>query len=182
MNKKRVNISLIVMILTITISLLLNSKIATADTNVVVNMKGRLLDFPPCEVYGLQGKGNPIHIDFGEIGIQRIDGQRYRQDWTLKIACDAGLGRDVPIALTYTSGRSSFDNLAIATNKTNLGIRVYPVNTSGEPIKINTPMTIRMSSNGYKEIPLYSVPVKRSGGNLTAGKFSATATVTITYP
>lgn len=152
------------------------------DSSVNINIKGNLITNPPCDVYGDDGKGAPIRVRFDEVGIQRIDGVRFRQDWTLTVSCDETLGTNAAIELLYSGTPSLFDGKALFTDKDGLGIRLYQKDGSGEPVGLNTPLTLKMPSNGEQKIFFYSVPVKDPKGALTAGKFTASATLALNYP
>lgn len=162
--------------------LLLYQGSGIAANNVDVLMSGKLLAFPPCEVYGNEGKGAPIRIGFGEVGIQRIDGQRFRQDWTLTVSCDATLGTNIAIQLAYNGSPSKFDDQALLTNKEGLGVRLYHKEGAGAPVALNTPIILTMSSSGEQKIYFYSVPVRDPKATLIAGNFTASATLALNYP
>ncbi|MGO2306794.1 MAG: fimbrial protein [Providencia sp.] len=152
-----------------------------ASTVAGVSVKGQLLDFPPCEVYGANGKGTPVHIGFDEVAIQRLDGQRYRQDMTLTVWCDGTLGQNVPIELIYSGAPSAFDPQALMTDKANLGVRLYQDN-SGDVVAPNSTFRLTLTGNSSEQLPWYAVPVKAAGANLVEGKFTASATLSLNYP
>ncbi|HEM7146924.1 TPA: fimbrial protein [Providencia stuartii] len=144
-------------------------------------MSGKLLDFPPCDIYGIDGKGMPIRIGFNEVAIQRIDGKRFRQDWTLNLSCDNTTGSGMSIELIYKGEPSQFDEYALVTDKPALGIRLYQ-KSNDQIVRLNMPVTLAVSSSGYQQIPLYSVPTKDTNAKLSAGKFTASATLALNYP
>nr|WP_314264854.1 fimbrial protein [uncultured Moellerella sp.] len=154
---------------------------ATASNRVDVSMKGQLLDLPPCAVYGVEGIDAPIRIGFNEVAIQRIDGQHYRQDFTLTVSCEGTLGQNVPIELGYNGRVSGFDTSALQASQALLGVRLYQAD-DGTVVTPNSRQTLTMSSNGRRQLPLYAVPVKAEGGRLIEGKFTASATLALTYP
>lgn len=157
------------------------SQFASASNVANVAMTGRLLDFPPCEVYSDAGKGAPVLIGFDEVAIQRIDGQSFRKDWLLKVSCDASLGSNVPVNIEYRGATSGFDQQALQTDKDGLAIRLYQV-SNGQIVQLNTPYTFTVSSIGERQISLYAVPVKNPQVTLTAGRFTASATLALNYP
>ncbi|EMA4784641.1 MULTISPECIES: fimbrial protein [Providencia] len=159
----------------------INVGTSIASNDVKINMTGNLLDFPPCDVYSSDGVGSPIHIHFNEIGIQRIDGNRFKQNWILKVSCDGTLGANVPIELKYNGEDSGFDTQALVTDKPGLGIRLYR-SDNGSVVELNKPYTLVMSKGGKLDIPLYSVPVKGGKSVLSAGQFTASATLELNYP
>ncbi|MGG4610150.1 fimbrial protein [Providencia sp. Me31A] len=175
------SVSVVVMRIIFTCGLGVWSQLVLADNQVNMILQGRLLDFPPCEVYGDGGKGAPIRVGFDEIAIQRIDGQHFRKNWILNVSCDVTLGSNIPIKIEYNGATSEFDQQALQTDKVGLGVRLYQVN-NGQVVKLNTPYTLTMSSNGERQISLYAVPVKNPGITLTPGRFTASATLALNYP
>lgn len=163
--------------------LLVNSCSVIASNSAGLSFKGNLLDTPPCEIYGTEGIGQPINIQFGEMAIQRIDGQRFQQNWVLNIECLTDLGNIVPLELSYVGSAVLFDEKALETSRAGLGIRLYDA-ASSDVIAPNDKKKLTMSSNGKLQLPLYSVPVKISKPvtPIVEGKFTATATITINYP
>lgn len=147
---------------------------------VEVNFKGTLIDNPPCDVYGPDGVDQPIKVDFGEVGITKIDGVNYQQDVTLTLSCSTGLGQDVQLYLARDGGMvADFDNSALQTSKSGLGVRLYYQGTVFPP---NTGVLVTMSDNTTKSFPVYAVPVKDPSITLYEGPFTATATVELQYP
>ncbi|WP_427864951.1 fimbrial protein [Providencia stuartii] len=147
---------------------------------VEVNFSGNLIENPPCDVAGSKGPNQPIKVDFGEIGITKIDGVNYQQDFTLTLSCGPELGNSVPLYLQYMSHFiASFDNKALRTSINGLGIRLYH---EGVVIAPNTGSPIKMSSNGTATLPLYAVPVRDPKITLFEGDFTASATVQMLYP
>ncbi|WP_321157944.1 MULTISPECIES: fimbrial protein [Providencia] len=149
---------------------------------VEVNFSGNLIENPPCDVAGPDGPNQPIKIDFGEVGITKIDGVNYQQDFTLTLTCGPELGNEVPLFLQYMSPLiASYDNKALRTNVTGLGIRLYH---NGAVIGPGTGSAMKMSSNGTATLPLYAVPVRDPNPSvvLREGPFTASATVQMLYP
>ncbi len=183
MNEKKKNpwVGLVMTTLFVLVGIGSRVSSATASNQVDVSMAGRLLDLPPCDVYGADGKDAPIRINFNEVAIQRIDGQHYRQDFTLTVSCEGTLGQNVPLELGYNGPVSGFDTEALQASQTALGVRLYQAN-EGTVVVPNSTQTFTMSSNGRRELSLYAVPVKAEGGRLVEGKFTASATLALNYP
>ena len=53
---------------------------------VDVNFTANLIQNPPCDVAGPDGVDQPIRVPFGEVGITKINGENYRQDFTLTLS------------------------------------------------------------------------------------------------
>ncbi|MGF7540215.1 fimbrial protein [Providencia rettgeri] len=140
-----------------------------------------LIGNPPCDVSGPDGPDQPIKVLFGEVGITKIDGTNYQQDFTLTLSCGTGLGNAVALYLQYTGMNAPFDNNALQASQAGLGIRLYH---QGVIIPPNTGTSITMSDNGMATLPLYAVPVKDASPSATLyeGDFTATASVEMNYP
>ncbi|MCW2255617.1 type 1 fimbria pilin [Providencia alcalifaciens] len=147
-----------------------------------VNFSGNLIQNPPCDLAGPDGVNQPIKVPFGEVGITKINGVNYQQDFTLTLSCGEGLGEAVALYLEYRGQLlAPFDNQALQTSKSGLGIRLYH---QGVLIPPNSGTQITMSNNGTATLPLYAVPVKNSNPStpLVEGDFTATANVELNYP
>lgn len=163
--------------------LLLNSYSVTAGDSVGLLLKGNLIDTPPCEIYGMEGAGQPINIHFDEMAIQRINGERFKINWIINIECGINLGNSVALELIYVGTSVFFDEKALETSRHGLGIRLYDAN-NGVVIAPNDRRQLTMSSLGKLQLPLYSVPVKvpKPKVPIVEGKFTAIATIEINYP
>lgn len=142
-----------------------------------VNFRGNLIDNPPCDI---TGDNDPITIDFDEVGITKIDGINYMQDFTLKVICTNDLGDSVQLYMGYDGMNASFDNKAIQTNLRGLGIRLYHQGDVIAPNNEDIPVT--MSGGSSISILLSAVPVREPSADLLEGTFNATGTVEIRYP
>lgn len=154
---------------------------AMADANLM----GTLISNPPCDVYG---DNDPIQVNFGEVGITRIDGINYAQPFTLTVSCGSTLGNNVALVLHYLGvDAQSFNTDALQTTKRGLGVLLTQNGTVMPPIfpsQPNTGLPVTMSSNGQMSIPFVAVPVKDMDANtvLLEGAFSAAASMEIQYP
>lgn len=148
---------------------------------VEVNFTGNLIQNPPCDVAGPDGIGQPIKVPFGEVGITKIDGVNYQQDFTLTLSCGPALGSAVALYLQYTGMPAPFDVKALQASQVGLGIRLYH---QGVVVPPNSGAPMTMSSNGTATLPLYAVPVSDADPAtvLYEGNFTATATVEMLYP
>ncbi|HFF8523332.1 fimbrial protein [Providencia vermicola] len=163
------------------IGLILSGLVSLNSYAVDVKIKGNLIKNPPCHITGPDGPDQPIKIQFGEMGITKINGENYQQNFTLKVNCEDGLGEGVLLYLEYRGIKSPFDNNAIQAYPAGLGIRLYH---GGVVIPPNTGTKIIMSNNDTAELPLTAIPVKdnRPSVVLREGDFTASATIEILYP
>ncbi|WP_242526794.1 fimbrial protein [Serratia ureilytica] len=140
-----------------------------AAEGVKMAFRGGLIAPPPCTING----GKKIDVDFGDrVGVNKVDGQNYRQTLDYSITCERGA---LPWQMTLTlKGGVSFERATLQTNKPDLGIRIYQ---NDMPFIINTPLNIVPGN-----LPLLeAVPIAKPGSTLTEGAFSATATLQADY-
>ncbi|WP_028715587.1 fimbrial protein [Pantoea ananatis] len=141
------------------------------DGEAGMTFHGTLIEPPPCTLNG----GNQVEVDFGErVGINKVDGENYRQGLSYQITCDRPGSGNWVLKLSLSGGVADFDKEALLTNKENLGIRVYQNDT---PFTPNSTLTID-SGNPPR---LAAVPVKQAGATLTEGAFEAWATLRADY-
>ena len=131
-----------------------------------VNFRGTLVESIPCEI----NRGGLIEIDFDTVIIRGIDGNKYRQTVPYTVTC-SGTG-SVRLAVQGTA--ASFDNTAIVTNKSGLGIRVEQ---NGSPLRINQLISINL----LRPPTLTVVPVANPASLPTAGPFTSQATIIAEY-
>lgn len=147
---------------------------------VQATFHGTLIGNPPCEI---SGPDNPISVNFGEVGINRIDGVNYTQPMTLTITCGGDLGSNVALYLAYDGmNANDFDSSALQTSRPGLGIRLYYQGNVLTPNEDDLPIT--MSSNGQMTLPMSAVPVIDPDPSLVLqeGPFNATGTMEVRYP
>ncbi|AZE90386.1 fimbrial protein [Pseudomonas orientalis] len=134
-----------------------------------VTFSGTLNEPPPCTI----DAGNTIEIDFGDVGVKRVDGVRYRRGVGYAINC----GTDTlpwALKLSVNGTPTAFDGSAVQTNVPALGIRVFQNNL---PFALNTPLDITLSSPPTLEV----VPVQQPGATLPPARFTAVATLLAEY-
>ena len=134
-----------------------------------LTFSGTLNEPPPCTI----DAGNTIEVDFGDVGVQRVDGEKYRKGVGYTISC----GTDtLPWVLKFSVNGTSttFDGAAVQTSVPELGIRIFQDNL---PFALNKPLNITLSSPPTLDV----VPVKRPGAILTPARFSAVATLLAEY-
>lgn len=144
---------------------LLMSTNGWADDNLI--LQGTLLEPPDCTF-------NIGVVDFGErVGVNKVDGKNYKQTINYSLVCEADL-EPWAMSLFLTGEVTPYDNAAIQSNMDDLGIRLL---IDGKPFMTN----ILMPFNPDKLPVIEAVPVKKPGSTLTAGAFSAAATLWINY-
>ena len=141
------------------------------DGEAAMVFHGTLITPPPCTI----NDGNQVDVDFGDrVGINKVDGVNYRQPLNYQLTCDEAAGGIWVLTLSLSGGVAAFDNNALLTNKSGLGIRVYQ---KGQPFAPNSAVWINRANPPRLE----AVPVKRAGATLTEGAFEAWATLRADY-
>lgn len=134
-----------------------------------VTFSGTLNEPPPCTI----DAGNTIEVDFGDVGVKRVDGVKYRRGLAYTISCGpATLPWELKLSVNGTP--TAFDGAAVQTNVPTLGIRIYQNNV---PFPLNTPLDITLPSPPVLEV----VPVKQPGVTLAPARFAAVATLLAEY-
>ena len=96
--------------------------------------------------------GRTIDIDFGKVGIKRIDGNRYMQRIDYSIKCEF-LDNSRQLKMKIMGGAAAFDGSVLTSSVNGLGIKLL---ANGKAFAINTPLNI-----DYANPPtLDAVPVK----------------------
>ncbi|CRM29982.1 fimbrial protein [Pseudomonas fluorescens] len=134
-----------------------------------LTFSGTLNEPPPCTI----DAGNTIEVDFGDVGVKRVDGVRYRRAVGYAINC----GTDTlpwALKLSLNGTPTAFDGSAVQTSVPALGIRVFQNNL---PFPLNTPLDITLSSPPTLEV----VPVQQPGATLPPARFTAVATLLAEY-
>lgn len=134
-----------------------------------LTFSGTLNEPPPCTI----DAGNTIEVDFGDVGVKRVDGVKYRKGLAYTISCGpATLPWELKLSVNGTP--TSFDASAVQTSVPELGIRLFQNNL---PFLLNTPLDITLSSPPTLEV----VPVKQPGAVLAPARFTAVATLLAEY-
>ncbi|STQ90684.1 fimbrial protein [Iodobacter fluviatilis] len=118
----------------------------------------------PCVFNG----GKNIEIDFGYVGVNNVNGIKYKTAIPITVKCTEPVNGTIKVAFM---GKGAVDGSnALLTNIPDLGIQLSKDN---KVIALNSMMVI-----DYKlPLQIFAVPVKINGGGpLTAGDFSASAT------
>lgn len=158
--------------------------------DVNIKITGTIL-IPPCKINGNDAE---IQVSFGKMSLYNVDGQKNAQTKTVTVNCDYYQGTPY-VLIDGPVLQGAGDNVLKTTgaNPSALGIALYQgsdVNTAhplrtgtGEQgkygYKITRGLTGRNQASGT--FTFTAVPVKYGSGALTAGMFSATATMKINY-
>lgn len=146
---------------------------------------------PPCKINGNDAE---IQVSFGKMSLYDVDGQKNAQTKTFTVSCEYYQGTPY-IRIGGPVLQGARDNVlkTSGVNSSTLGIALYqggdvdtayPLRTgAGEQgkygYKITRGLTGQNSASGT--FTFTAVPVKYGSGALTAGTFSATATMSISY-
>jgi len=129
-----------------------------------IELRGTLINIT-CKI----GSKEKHEVDFGkEVVAQLLDGKHYKEDLPLLITCNEEYSGD--LNFTIRGKVSSFEETAVETNITGLGIRFID-NNSGKMLEIDKP-------HKYKDGEMLSlgvVPVKAPDATFTGGDFLAVA-------
>lgn len=153
------------------VGLLSLNGVVQAKGDADMTFHGTLIVPPPCTI----NDGNRVDVDFGDrVGINKVDGVNYRQVMNYQINCEQGSNGTWALTLTLSGGAAGFDHNALATNNSNLGIRVYQ---DDQPFSPGSTLKIDLSHPPRLE----AVPVKKDGTPLVEGAFEAWATLSANY-
>ncbi|AKG72534.1 hypothetical protein WN53_09055 [Serratia fonticola] len=149
----------------------LSIEVAQADQvggSVTVKFHGTLKR-KPCHI----DNDGDIYVHFGNVGINKVDGQHYIQPIPYTLTCEEP-DPSLTLLLYVMGTQSSFDSSALKTNANGLGIQILQ---NGTPLDINKALTINYSNPPT----LQAVPVKQGGVKLPKQNFSVTATLLAEY-
>ncbi|MBB6117914.1 type 1 fimbria pilin [Rahnella inusitata] len=141
------------------------------DGEAEMAFHGTLFEPPQCTIDNNQR----IDVNFGDrLGISKLDGVNYRQLINYQVTCDA-VGRGNSTLMLILEGKvAGFDSLALLTDKSDLGIRIYQ---NDKPFTPNSTLKIDPANPPQLE----AVPVKNTGATLTEGSFDAWVTLRADY-
>jgi len=137
-----------------------NSSTVTVNVTVVAT---------PCEI----NHNDLIEVKFGNgVMTTRVGGDYKKMPIVYSVQCQGGTSNAVRMLIDGNG--AAFDGDVLGTAKTDLGIALL---NNGNRMPINTWLNFT-----YPDWPkLEAVPVKRPGASLTAGPFSAGATMKVEY-
>lgn len=124
----------------------------------------------PCHI----NNDRPIEVHFGNVGIEKVDGVRYKQVLSYSLVCDAPDPNAV-MTLMVKGTPTGFDPAAVSTSANGLGIQI---------LQNSQPFVLNQQIRGINHPPLPTlevVPVKDPAVALAEGNFTATATLLAEY-
>ena len=148
-------------------TVLLASALPVACMADNIQFGGTLLARPTCTV---SDKGGRMDVRFGNININRIDGNRYRQAIPYQINCPgSNTATTWRMRLTLKGNPAGFEQ-ALESSVPDLGIKVMFDGTALAP---EQPRFVQITPTA---VPLLeAVPVKLAGGELPGIGFTASA-------
>lgn len=135
---------------------------------------GTLIETTPCIING----GESVEIDFGEVGVSKVDGQNYAQTFTVRYECE-GVSTDK--VLRYLGTATTFDTAAVQSNIPEFGIQLqHRIDGVSTPFAVGSTLAIPSHRGASQFI---ATPVKNAAGaELQEGAFTAAATLQLEYP
>lgn len=141
-------------------------KAGSASTSVMLNIT---VIAGPCVING----DNPIDVDFGhELLTNKVDGNNYQK--TVEYSMDCTKATNPALKMMISGAGAGFDNTVLQASQPSLGVKLL---NDGQPMSLNQWVNFTAGSQPL----LQAVPVKEPGGKLTAGDFTAAATMTVDY-
>ncbi|HBA9677362.1 TPA: fimbrial protein, partial [Escherichia coli] len=158
-----------------------SSNISADD--VQIKITGEIYD-APCKI----NNDMSFEIDFGNIIVNEIDGNKFKKTKTVEIDCQNNSGKPY-ISLKSSTGTLGENILnTMGANTSSLGIALYQGDSvdNSYPLKVNVNMDeIRKGLSHLNVQKSYftftAVPYKHGSSALTTGTFSATVTMSIYY-
>lgn len=133
-----------------------------------VTIKVTVLAPPACVI----NDNLPVEVNFGDVMTTRVDGNNYRRRVKYTLSCTGASSNSIRLQVHGVG--AAFDNKVLLTQKTGLGIALLQ---GGNRLPINSWLNFT-----YPTLPvLEAVPVKQEGITLSAGEFSAGATLKVAY-
>lgn len=181
-------IGLILLVLTVG-GMLVSAQVRAFD--VTIKITGTVF-VPSCKIKN----DTDFNVSFGKIALQKVDGLNYAQPTTVDISCEYFQGKPY-IFLSGGTGQLSGapDNVLNTTgaNSSVLGIALY----QGDSVDPQNPLRLGAGAHGQygyeitkglsavnvsnSQFTFTAVPYKHGNADLSAGTFSATVTMNISY-
>ncbi|HIE1976842.1 TPA: fimbrial protein [Escherichia coli] len=154
------------------------SAVPVGAVDLKIEITGKV-EIPPCKT-----SENKIEVNFKDISLYEVDGKNYKQTNTVTLNCEYK-NKALYVYVTGLNLAGAPDNVVKTTSK-NLGIALYQGDDLSTPLKLKL-KDKEVKEAGYqitkglsgKLFTFTAVPYKT--GELTAGEFSATATLTFHY-
>lgn len=134
-----------------------------------MSFSGTLISAPKCTM-----TEKPLDIKFGLVDVSLVEYGKYQQTVEYDPKCeDSEYANQFTVSLIMRGGVSSFNGTYLATDHDNLAIKVWD---GSKVLEVNRSFFV----NDPKKFPvLKAMLMKRPNASLSAGKFSATATLMI---
>ncbi len=132
-----------------------------------IDVKGEVLA-KPCSI----NNGQAIEIDFGDVMTTRVQDEFYKEPINYTVSCKDGVQPKLNIFIEGIS--SAFDQRLLKTSVDNLAV-LFKADTTDFPLRN------KRNFNFANPIKLDAVLVKKSGTDLPAKSFTATATIKVEY-
>lgn len=127
---------------------------------------------PPCTI----SNDKTIEVAFGnDLGVNKIDGNNYKQSVNYTVDCEAGYSANNLAIVVDTTHPAAFDNAAVISDKTGLGIRIL---VDGAPVTFAQRVVVENPANPPK---IEAIPVQDPAIKLEEGAFEATLTLRADY-
>ncbi|EOF6511161.1 fimbrial protein [Salmonella enterica] len=164
--------------------------IPAVQSNVNIKITGEIY-IPPCRI---NGNDSAIHIPFGRIALQKVDGRNYAETRTVRVACEYYRGKPY-IRLEGNALTGAGENVlrTSGANPDGLGIALYQGGSidSAYPMKIGAgeqgkygfeiKKGLSVLNSANSEFTFTAVPYRYGHADLKAGAFNAAMTMSISY-
>jgi len=168
-------------------ALVLTASAAQAD-NVNVSITGTV-QLPTCTING----GKTIEMNFGNLPVNDLSSGLYQQTRQVSVYCP--YTNSVPFVRIVGSALSGTPrNNVLASSVSNFGIALYQGSDQSKPMLLGNGITINgigmgyvlsqgftENGNGNAVLTFMAVPWAAASTVLKAGRFSATATMSVNY-
>lgn len=153
-----------------TVALALGTLLQYGYGHAEENMRfhGALVKAPDCHI----NDDKTIEVPFDNVGVNKVDGTRYSRNIDYTVTCDGESDEHLYLSINGTG--VTWNDAAVKTSADNLAIEIRQ---NGEPLTLGKSLGIDLNA----QPSLTAVPVKESGHTLTAGDFTAGATLVAFY-
>ncbi|VEA71060.1 Minor fimbrial protein prsF precursor [Serratia rubidaea] len=139
-----------------------------ADQGTRVSITATVVAPPPCEI----NDGRTIDVDFGQVGVKRIDGSRYMQRLSYSVRCEfLDPARQLKMKIVGTG--AAFDANVLHTSVNGLGIKLL----ADARRLTSTARSISITPRCRSWTPYGQIPRRHADGR----KFTSGATMQIDY-
>lgn len=169
------------------IFLMSGSMAMSADkTDVILRITGTI-NSPTCVING----GKTIEVNFGSIPVSEMSDPKYAKTTKVSVSCPYYSG--VPYVKIKANSLGTAGNVVATTTK-NFGLALYQSNRMDKPLLIGDGLISGGNSYGYRiswgldyggvandAFTFTAVPYRLGSEELSAGPFSASATISLSY-